>query len=139
MAIGVMDAVKGAAEIAEIIKKYNDVPLYEKIITLQGQIMSQSVQMMELTSENNQLKQQLATQTKTEFRNPYFYEEGNEVPLCPKCYSSSGNKLRIPLTHPPEDRAGGNGRECRNCKEFYREGPRKVPIQTYMRPGPWNR
>ena len=125
---GVMDAVKGAKEIAELVKKYNDLPLWEKIVTLHGQITDQASQLLSVTAELDSVKQQLALQVKTEFRNPYFYEEGNEVPLCPKCYSSSGNKLRIYLTHPPEDHIGGNGRTCRHCKEFYREGSRRVPL-----------
>ena|ERR1700678_2670339 len=129
---GVMDAVKGAKEIAELIKQYNDVPLYEKIVALQSQLTDQASQLAELISENKYLREQCALQVSTEFRNPYYYEKGNEVPLCPKCYSSSA-KLRVYLTHPPEDYAGGNGRVCRSCKEFYREGPRKIPFHPAAR------
>jgi hypothetical protein len=132
MTIGVMDAVKGAKELAELIKKYNDVPLYEKIVALQGQITDQASQLMQLISEHNELKELSALQTKTKFRNPYFYEEGNEVPLCPQCYSSSNKSLRIYLTHPSADYPAGHGRRCRNCKEFYKEGSRKHTASTVV-------
>ncbi len=125
---GLMDAVNGAKEIAELVKKYNDVPLMQKIVELQTQIMSQTNDLVAAKTELAQLRDELSRKSAIEFRNPYFYEKGNEVPFCPKCYSSSSGGLRMPLTHPPEDFAGGNGRSCRQCKEFYREGPRKTPL-----------
>lgn len=130
-----MEAVSSAKEIAELVKKYNDLPLYEKIVALQAQITDQANDLLRLNQETAELRQQVNLRTTISFQNPYFYEEGNEVPLCPKCYSGSGEKLRIYLTHPSADYPGGHGRICRHCKEFYREGPRKEPKPAFARPG----
>jgi hypothetical protein len=121
--------IKGVKEVGEIVKKYNDVPLYEKIITFQAQLVELAEERMELTAKVRDLSEKLEKKAKTRFENPYFCEEGNEVPLCPKCFSNSDGKLRMYLTHPAEDRPAGHGRWCRQCHEFYREGPRKTPVE----------
>lgn len=120
--IDALSVVSGVKEIAELVKKTNDIPLYQKIVELQAQVVALAEERFQVVRENRELRDKLALKATTEFRNPYFYEQGIEVPLCPKCYSSSSGELRIYLTHPPQKYVGGIGRVCRNCKEFYYEG-----------------
>jgi len=122
-----MSVVHGAKEIAELVKKYNDIPLYQKIVELQGQVVDLATERLELVSKNQELTGKLAVRSKTEFRNPYYYQEGDEVPLCPTCYDNSSGEKRIHLSHPSGDYRSGHGRHCRVCKEFFGEGPRKTP------------
>ena len=123
-----MSVVNGAKEIAELVKKYNDIPLYQKIVELQGQVVELATERLDLFTKNQELKNKLELKAKTEFKNPYYYQEGDEVPLCPNCIEQSVGERRIHLSHPAADYAGGHGRVCRSCKEFFREGPRKIPI-----------
>ncbi len=123
--LGPMQAVQGVKEIAELVKKYNDVPLYEKIVALQDQVVEIATERLDLYTENQSLKQKLELRAKMHFRNPYWYEEGDEVPFCPTCYESSKGELRIHLPHPPQEWNGGNRRICKNkeCRcTFYDEG-----------------
>ena len=119
--MGAMDLVEGFKEVAKQIKAYKDLPLYNKIVEL-------SKQVQDLSDENLQLKQELALKAKTKFQAPYWFEEGSDVPLCPKCYDLSGGQTRSHLTHPSEDFVGGHGRRCRVCQEFFKEGPRLTPL-----------
>src|SRR4051812_37666688 len=112
-----MAVVQGAKEIAELVKKYKDVPLYEKIVQLQGQVVELAGERLELHTDNQQLKQQLKLKAKTRFENPFYWQEGDEVPLCAKCYDTSKGELRVHLTHPPEDWGyQGFGRYCNTCQ-----------------------
>jgi hypothetical protein len=121
-----MAVVHGAKEIAELVKKYNDIPLYQKIVELQGQVVGLATERLELFTENQDLKGKLDLKAKTRFDNPYYYEEGDPVPLCPKCFAAHG--IRIHLSHPTADFIMGHGRKCHNCSEVFVEGPRKEPF-----------
>jgi hypothetical protein len=133
-----MSVVHGAKEIAELVKKYNDVPLYQKIVELQGQVVELATERLGLFSKNQELAQKLELKAKTEFRNPYYYQQGDDVPLCPTCYDNSCGEKRIHLTHPTADYMSGHGRCCRVCKQVFVEGPRQTPsAQSRVRHSGW--
>jgi hypothetical protein len=123
MVVSAAAAVQGLREIADLVRKYNDYPLYEKIIYLQDQVLELSCDRSALMDENDGLKTRLNERTATVFRNPYYYAAGDEVPLCPRCYETTEQQLRVHLTHPASEMSHGFGRVCRNCKWFFLEGP----------------
>jgi len=136
-----MDLVSGAAlakqaldnvhSIVQLTQKFGDVELKRRIVDLEDQVSELARERRILAEDNEELKKALEARAKTSFKNPYWYEEGNDVPLCPKCYESSEYKLRIYLTHPAEPSNGGNRRHCKNCDQFfYDEGvsPNPSPV-----------
>ncbi len=128
-------AVQGVKEIAELVRKYNDFPLYEKIVNLQEQVLELTSERCALRDENDTLKTQLVERTKTAFRNPYYFAEGDEVPLCPRCYETTNRQLRVHLTHPACELTNGFGRICRSCKWFFLEGEQRPrPHRRTARP-----
>ncbi len=120
-----MAAVRGAKEIAELVKKYNDIPLFQKIVDLQGQVVEIATERLELFTENQELKKKLELKTKIRFENPYYFQDGDEIPLCPLCFDKSSGELRIHLTTPASDYMGSHGRHCQNCDKVIVEGPSK--------------
>jgi hypothetical protein len=122
-----MAVVNGAREIAELVKKYNDVPLYDKIVALQTQVVELATERLQLFSENTTLKDKLDKRAKTEFRDPYYYQEGDQTPLCPNCFDTSAGDLRVHLPS-AATYSRGFGRLCRNCEKLIVEGPRKTPV-----------
>jgi hypothetical protein len=124
-------AIQGVKEIADLVRKYNDYPLYEKIVHLQAQVLDLTTERCTLKDENDTLRARLQERTHTAFRNPYYYIDGDEAPLCPRCYETSNRELRVHLTHPASEMMNGFGRVCRNCKWFYLEGPEpaRAPVR----------
>ena len=53
-----------------------------------------------------------------QFRAPYYWQEGDGVPFCPKCWEA--NSLAIHLTESYK-MMGGMGRRCIQCNETYWE------------------
>jgi hypothetical protein len=49
-------AVRSVKEIAELVKKYNDIPLFQKIVELQGQVVEIATERLEMFIENQELK-----------------------------------------------------------------------------------
>jgi hypothetical protein len=125
MVVSASATIQGIREIADLVRKYNDYPLYEKIVHLQEQVIDLSTERGQLRDENESLKEQLGHRSQTSFRNPYYYAEGDEVPLCPRCYETSSGGLRVHLTHPAVEMQNGFGRVCRSCKWFFLEGPER--------------
>ena len=136
MVVSASAAIQGIREIADLVRKYNDYPLYEKIVHLQEQLLELSSERGQLRDENDTLKTQLEHRSQARFRNPYYYGEGDEVPLCPRCYETSSGGLRVHLTHPASEMQNGYGRVCRSCKWFFLEGPERprAPRTRLRRP-----
>jgi hypothetical protein len=136
MVVSASVAIQGIREIADLVRKYNDYPLYEKIVALQEQVLELSNERSQLRDENGALKAQLEHRSQTRFRNPYYYAEEDEVPLCPRCYETSAGGLRVHLTHPASEMQNGYGRVCRGCKWFFLEGPERprLPRPRVRRP-----
>ncbi len=118
--MGPMDALNAAKEIGEAIKKFNDIPLYEKIVALQGQLVEIATERMNLFQENQALKEKLARRTSIKFKAPYYYQDDDAVPFCPKCYESSKFEL---LVHLPSPRMtnGSPLRQCHTCGHAFWE------------------
>ena len=133
MVVSAAAAVQGVKEIADLVRKYNDYSLYEKIVHLQTQVVELTTERCALKDENDVLKSQLSDRVQTVFRNPYYYTDGDEVPLCPRCYETSSRELRVHLTHPASELDNGFGRICRNCKWFFLEGPERPQPKLHRR------
>lgn len=114
----------------------NNLCSYEKIVRLQEQVLELSGERGALREENETLKTKLEHRSQTSFRNPYYYAEHDEVPLCPRCYETSEGGLRVHLTHPASEMQNGFGRVCRSCKWFFLEGPERprAPRTRLRRP-----
>jgi hypothetical protein len=84
-----MGIIEHAKEVADLIKKYNDQDLYERIVTLREEIL-------ELREENIQLKQEVKALKETQDienklirkGNCYFFkdDEKQERPYCLTCW-----------------------------------------------------
>jgi len=131
----VSTALKVAKEAVALAKQYKDTPLYQKLVDLQSQVVELSSERIELVAKIQSLEDQLAQRAKASFRRPYWFEEGDAVPLCPQCYESSDGKTRIHLSHPAEEWRGGHRRECTNCHNFFFDEGKEPPrTETQIRP-----
>ena len=96
-----MGIVDHAKEIAELIKKYNDQELYERIVALREEIL-------ELREQNIQLKEQVRTLKYAEDvgnrlvrdGNCYFFEDDDkhERPYCLTCWDSERKLVSLILS-----------------------------------------
>jgi hypothetical protein len=117
-----------AKEIGSIIKKYNDLPLMEKVVELSDEIRS-------LQEENRALRQQLEEKQEMVARGPnnYFYR-GDAGPYCPTCWQGHNKLVLLPAE---QTFAGGQGRRCAVCEKLFIDAPRHEPIQIKPRVSQW--
>ena len=85
-------------------------------------VLELKAKIIELDEENRNLQRRLELKDKItrsgEFG--YWFKEGEEDPLCPKCYEGSGKVIYLTSCKP-----WGNGtrRDCRECSRTYMEKP----------------
>ncbi|MCK5226149.1 MAG: hypothetical protein KAQ89_05480 [Planctomycetes bacterium] len=101
-----MNIIEHAKEVADLIKKYNDQYLYERIVTLREEIL-------EIREENIQLKQEVKAMKETQDigsklirkGNRYFFKDDVEEdrPYCLTCWDYDRKLVSLILT---KDRFG---------------------------------
>jgi hypothetical protein len=114
-----MSVLENAKEIGELIRKYNDIELMRRIVELEVGIAELQRDRITLEGKVAELSQELATKKAMQFRQPYFWQQGDEIPFCPKCWEGSGKAVHLST---PYQMAGGIGRRCVNCDEIFWEG-----------------
>jgi len=105
-----MSIIENVKEIADLVKKLDDVDLYRRILTLEQEVF-------ELNEENRSLKERISNlenikdiTSKMTFKSPFWYMEDDEIPHCPRCWES--DKRTIHLVEIPD-----HGFECPQCNQ----------------------
>jgi hypothetical protein len=120
--MGISDPIGTIKNISELVKKYNDIDLMQKIVTLHSDVFA-------LQMENLELRKRLDLREKMHMSGPfhYYFQDGDEVPFCPKCWEKDGKPIH--LDEPYTTDLGYTKRFCRVCKEeYYEKTPPRRPV-----------
>jgi hypothetical protein len=112
-----MDIVGNVKEIADLAKKYNDIEFYRKIVHLEGEVMELTRAKREAEQKVEELQKQLSLKTKMTFKQPFYYQQGDEVPFCAHCFEKDTLAVHVVLSFENEERIGW---DCPACKHPYR-------------------
>jgi hypothetical protein len=115
-----MDPISTLKMIREIIKKTEDRELVKLILDLQKEVFTVERRSLKLAAELATLKRQLQLLAQMHTCPPfdYYFQEGDDVPFCPKCWEIQGHAVHLPEPEPSGPRVR---RDCRVCKETYWE------------------
>jgi hypothetical protein len=111
-----MSIIDNAKEIADLIKKYDNLDLYRKILDLQGEIISLTDEKRDLEEEVKKLKETLSLSKKMTFKKPFYLQEDDPVPFCPLCWEAE--KIPIHLTGPVQA-SSGPSYDCPRCNKYF--------------------
>lgn len=87
--------VSSFKDVAELVKKINDIPLYEKIVALQDQVLEVTSDNLLLTAEVTELRAKLEFQKKLTHTYPFYYAEGEAHPYCPTCWEDQRKAMHL--------------------------------------------
>lgn len=92
-----MNIIDRASEIAAIIKTYNDLDLYRKIVELEGQIIEITRTSRKQAERVEELESKLHDRGSMRFVQEigWYVKEGDRVPFCPHCWE--GNEKVVHL------------------------------------------
>src|SRR5438552_3194496 len=92
-----------------------DTALKELISTLYDHLLSVKETVIRVTDENAALRQALSLKAVMKFREPLYYQDGDNTPFCPRCFEKDNRAVHVVCTDP-------NTRtewRCKACKELY--------------------
>lgn len=113
-----MGVVENMKEVADLVKKFNDIELNRRILTLENEVLDLSRDKRRLEEEVEKLRATLKLQKELVFKSPFYYLEGDATPHCPGCWESK--RLAIHLHRARKPLPIGDCMECPSCKHDYR-------------------
>jgi len=90
-----MSIISNAKEIADLIKKLDDVELYRKIIELEGEIIDLHRKNHSLEEHVVELTRSLVLKEKLRWEKPFYFMEGDKDPYCPRCYEADSLTIHL--------------------------------------------
>jgi hypothetical protein len=108
--MGIIDTVK---DVAALVQKADNIELHQKIIELQGQIMSLLEETHGLRAQRQQLLDRLQFAEGLEFRNNMYWSRRDgceEGPYCTKCWDADQKKMRL-------QQLLNGAQYCPNCQQ----------------------
>ena len=93
-----MGIIDHAKDIAELIKKYNDAELYQKIIDLRDEIFELKEDNLKLKEKIKALEEEKKISEKMEYESPFYWlkdGENKDGPYCQKCYDDKKQLIRL--------------------------------------------
>ena len=108
-----MGAIDNVKEVAKLVKDLGNMELYRQILDLQGEIMELTQANRELQTKLTELENTLTQVGKMEFRSPFYYADGDNVPHCPRCWEVNKHAVHFP---PPRSTGVGPWYDCPECK-----------------------
>jgi hypothetical protein len=107
-------AVENVKEVAELIKKFNDIELNRRILNLENEVLDLSRDKRRAEERAEQLERTLKFSKELKFKAPFYYAEGDSTPYCPGCWESK--RMAI---HVAQHEQYMHLRQCPACKHSY--------------------
>ena len=122
-------SIKTATEIAKLIKdsgaSLEQAEVKLQIANLISSLADAKIELAELQTEMNQLKDKLSKRASVHWVKPYYMiqsDPGTEGPFCPTCYDNHEKLIRL-------QGSGRKGWRCLTCKGFFKDS-------EYVEPSP---
>jgi hypothetical protein len=133
--MGIVENIKDAADLA---KKVGDIELYRKIVHLEGEVMELTREKRQAEQKIEEFEKQLALKAVMKFERPFYFQEGDATPFCPRCFEKDTTAIHLFLSINRDDLKKW---ECRECNSGYRiEDPNYDSghhVRGSSEPGPW--
>ncbi len=111
-----MGLIENMKELADLIKKAGDIELYRKIVEAEGEIMGLTQENRRLGEKVLELERTLALQKRMEFKELFYFQDGDKTPHCPNCWEASKLAVHVTLIFDDPKRTRW---DCPHCKQTY--------------------
>jgi|SRR5579859_3815708 len=132
-----MSILENVKSVADTVHEIQNLELYARVLGIQGDIMELLEKNKQLAADNEDLQRKLALMGKMTFKQPFYFQDGDETPYCPSCWEDykKAIHLHVGLVH--------NGRtrwDCPRCKYQFRlgESPSGGSLPRPPRTGQWS-
>lgn len=130
--MGIVENIKDAADLA---KKVGDIELYRKIVHLEGEVMDLTREKRLAEQKIEDLQKQLALRAKMTFKQPFYFQDGDSAPFCPRCYEKETVAVHLFAGINREDLVRWDWPDCKQQYRIERGGGFRYQAPD---PEPWN-
>jgi hypothetical protein len=116
MELSPMSAVEHVKEVADLIRKFNDIDLNRRILNLETEVIDLTRDKRRADERIEVLEKTLKLQKELKFKAPFYWSEGDATPHCPACWEA-----RLVAVHVVNSAVVGGHRHlrCPACKESF--------------------
>ena len=111
-----MGAAEYVKDVAEFVKKFNDIELNRRILKLEEEVIDLTRDKRRADEKIEQLELQLKFRGTLIFNEPFYWINGDKVPFCPTCWEGNKQAVHVIYSH-----SNNNGEwwNCNVCKTQY--------------------
>lgn len=127
-----MSIIDDTKKIMELIKKYNDAELYQKIVDLRDEIFELKEENLNLKEKIKNLVEEKKVSEKMFFEAPFYWKmdgDKKDGPYCQKCYDDDKKLIRLQALEKEYW-------QCCVCKNYFRDPSYSRPKRPPT-PGSW--
>ena len=111
-----MGIIENAKDLADLIKKAGDTELYRKIVELEGEVVELTREKRGLEDKVAELERTLATHKQMQFKEPFYFQEGDNTPYCPACWENRKKPVHVTFIFDNPERTRW---DCPVCQHHY--------------------
>ncbi len=111
--MGILDNAK---EVAKAVQEIHNLELYQRVLNLHSDIIGLVEENNRLRDENNELGKTVALKQAMQFKEPFYYQEGDETPFCPACWETKNIAVHVTFG---TARLNDTAWHCPGCKHMY--------------------
>src|SRR5258708_8884635 len=96
-----MGAVENIKEVADIVKKFNDIELNRRILKLEDEVMDLTRDKRRADDKVEELQRALKFKGELKFKDPYYWLDGGPFPYSPGCWDAKNVAVHIVTVQHP--------------------------------------
>jgi regulator of replication initiation timing len=111
--MGILDNAK---QVAKAVEEIHNLELYQRVLGLHSDIIELVEENNRLRAENEEFGKKLHLREKMDFKEPFYFQEGDATPFCPSCWETKD--IAVHVTYIFES-INGFRWDCPSCKHTY--------------------
>jgi len=114
-----MGAVENIKEVADLVKKFNDIELNRRILKLEEEVIDLTRDKRRADDKVEELQRALKFKSELKFNDPYYWLDGDRSPYCPGCWDAKKVAVHVVTVKHPMLL---DQKQCPSCKHVYEGG-----------------
>src|SRR5258708_19138291 len=90
-----MGAAEYVKDVAEFVKKFNDIELNRRILKLEEEVIDLTREKRRADEKVEELERALRFRGELVFKEPFYYLEGDSTPYCPACWEAKRSAVHL--------------------------------------------
>ena len=111
-----MSVVENMKEVADLVKKFNDIELNRRILNLENEVLDLSREKRRAEEKVEELERTLKLKQDLAFDAPFFWIEKDTTPFCPSCWEDKHKTVHLFFTFSNTETTRF---DCPTCKHMY--------------------